>query len=445
MDYDGPRVVIVGAGFGGLRVARSLRGTRLRVLLLDRHNYHLFQPLLYQVATAGLEPEQIAKSVRSVLGPSDNVQFRMAEVTAIDLSSRHVITAGGSIPYDYLVVAAGTEPDFFGMASVQSNGFALKDLADAAAIRNHVLTCFEEAAAESDESRRRALLTLVVVGGGPTGVEMVGAFSELVSVLLRKDYREIRADEVKVILLEARGQLLGDIPLSLSHAAEAILRRKGVCVRLGTMVRDYDGSCVTLANGETVPARTLIWAAGVRATGLTARLGKSTGPMGRAAVTSTLQLPGHPEVFVVGDAALLWEQGRPLPMMAPVAVQMADTAATNIRKLTQGSEPVPFRYEDPGSLATIGRNAAVANVGGLRFRGFLAWMVWLVVHLVNLIGFRNRILVLINWAWDYLFYDRGVRIITQEGRTSPVPNEPASAWESPPGSGSHIPKCGRRS
>jgi NADH dehydrogenase len=408
-----PTVVIVGAGFGGLRAARALARAPVRVVLLDRHNYHLFQPLLYQVATAGLEPEGIAKPVRAILRGQRNLEFRMAEVTGVDLGARAVRTDAGDVPYDHLILAMGGETNYYGNEGVARHGFGLKDVAEAVAIRNHVLRCFEEAMLEPDAERRRALLTFVVVGGGPTGVEMAGAFAELVRLVLVKDYPRLDLGDVRILLLEASDRLLVAMPPRLSAAAAETLTAKHVEVRLGAAVEAYDGTTVRLRGGETIPARTLVWAAGVRAAALAAALGLRTGPQGRIAVEPTLQVPGHPEVAVIGDAAWVDDGGPLHPMMAPVALQMAETAARNVARAVGGRPRAPFRYRNPGSLATIGRSAAVAHLHGLSFTGFPAWVVWLVVHLLQLIGFRNKLLVLINWAWDYFFYDRAVRLITQ--------------------------------
>jgi NADH dehydrogenase len=414
MSKDRPTVVIVGAGFGGLRATRHLRDADVRVVLVDRRNYHLFQPLLYQVATAGLETEQIAKPVRAILRGQPNFEFRMAEVEGVDLAGRSVHTSAGEIGYDYLILAVGGETDTFGKSGVERNGLGLKHLLDAVAIRNQVLCLFERAALEMDPVRRQAQLTLVVVGGGPTGVEMAGALSELVHLVLAKDLPSLDLTQVSIVLLEAADRLLPGMPAPLAQAAVATLQRKGVQVRLAAAVDDYDGEAVMLRGGERIAARTLIWAAGARAAPLVAKLGLPTARQGRVAVETTLQLPGAPEAFVIGDAAYLEDAGKPLPMMAPVAMQMGDTAADNICRLLRGEPPVAFRYKDPGSLATIGRNAAIAYIHGLSLQGFPAWVVWLVVHLIQLIGFRNRLLVLVNWAVDYFFYDRAVRLITSD-------------------------------
>ena len=407
-----PTVVIVGAGFGGLRAARALRKAPVDVILLDRHNYHLFQPLLYQVATAGLEPEQIAKPVRSILRRQRNFEFRMVEVTGLDAEARRIITAEGPVPYDYLILAVGGETNYFGLESIPRHGFGLKDVPDAIRIRNHVLRQFEHAMLEANAERRRALLTFVVVGGGPTGVEMAGALSELIRLVLVKDYPRLNIKDVRVLLLEATDRLLASMPARLREAAAETLWRKHVEVRFGAAVSDYDGDRVLLKGGEVIPARTLIWAAGAKAVALTARLGLPTSRQGRVPVGPTLQVPGHPEISVIGDAAYLEAEGEPLPMMAPVALQMAETAVTNIVRALRAEPPVAFRYRDPGSLATIGRNAAVAYIRGIGFTGFPAWVVWLVVHIIQLIGFRNKLFVLLNWAWDYFFFERAARLIT---------------------------------
>ena len=405
-------VVVVGAGFGGLRAVRALRRAPVEVVLVDRHNYHLFQPLLYQVATAGLEPEQIARPVRAILRGQHNADFRLVEVTGLDLAQRQLATDAGPLPYDYLVLAVGGETNFFGLDAVRRHGFALKDLPDALGIRHHVLRSFEQAVLEPDADRRRALLTFVVVGGGPTGVEMAGALSELIRLVLARDYPRLNIKDVRILLLEAADRLLGGFPPRLSEAAARTLWHKMVEVRHGAAVADYDGAVVRLRSGEVIPAHTLIWAAGAAAVSLTSRLGLPIGKQGRIAVEPTLQVRGHPEVFVIGDAAYLEHDGEPLPMMAPVAIQQAKTAAGNIARLVRSEAPRAFRYRNPGTLATIGRNAAVAHIRGIAFTGFPAWVVWLVVHLIQIIGFRNKLFVLLNWAWDYFFYERASRLIT---------------------------------
>ncbi len=407
-----PRVVIIGAGFGGLKAARALADAPVQVTLIDRNNYHLFQPLLYQVASAGVAPSEIAYPVRAVFRGQKNLDFQMAEVRRIDLANHRLFTDRGELEYDYLILAAGGQTNFFGMQSLEHNAFDLKELGNAVAIRNHVLRQFELAALEPDAEIRRALLTFVVAGGGPTGVEMAGALSELIRLVLAKDFPRLPVQDARVLLLEAADRLLPAMPADLSAETARALGKKQVEVRFGAAVSGYDGSAVALRGGERIPARTLIWAAGVRAAGLVESLGVPLARQGRVPVTPSLQLPGHPEVFVIGDAAYLEDaNGQALPMLAPVAMQQAACAAANIRALIRGETPQPFSYRDPGSMATIGRNRAVAQIGPLKLRGFLAWAAWLFVHLVQIIGFRNRLVVLVNWAWDYIFYDRAVRLI----------------------------------
>jgi NADH:quinone reductase (non-electrogenic) len=409
-----PTVVIVGAGFGGLRAARALRTTPVQVVLLDRNNYHLFQPLLYQVATAGLEPEQIAKPVRAILRGQRNFDFRMMEVSGVDFAQRRLETSAGPLAYDFLVLAPGGETNFFGLEAMERHGFGLKDIPDAVAIRNHVLTCFEHAMLEPDPERRRAQLTFIVVGGGPTGVEMAGALSELIRLVLVKDYPRLNIKDVRILLLEANDRLLAAMPERLREAAGRTLWRKWIEVRFNASVADFDGERVRLKSGEVIPGHTVVWAAGVRATALNERLGLPTGRQGRIPVEPTLQVREHPEVYIIGDAAYREENGEALPMVAPVAIQMGESVARNIARTLRGQALEPFRYRDQGTLATIGRNAAVAHVFGLNWRGFPAWVMWLVVHIIQLIGFRNKLFVLLNWAWDYFFYERAARLITPE-------------------------------
>ncbi len=419
-----PHVVIVGAGFGGLETAQRLRNAPVQITLIDRQNYHLFQPLLYQVAIAGLVPSQIAYPLRTIFRKQKNLTFQMGEVTSIDFEGCYVRSNGSVIAYDYLVLAVGGQTNFFGMHTVEENGFQLKSIENATGTRNHLLRMFERASREVDPDVRKALLTFVVVGGGPTGVETAGALAELITHVLTKDYPQMDLREVRVILLEATSTVMPAYPDGLRKATVKLLEDKKVEILLNTRLTDYNGRTITLADGGQTPALapgasveayTLIWTAGVRAAQITDQLGVQQAAAGRIRVEPTLQLPGHPEVFVIGDAAYVEDQrGQPLPMLATVAQQQARAAARNLQRILRRETLQPFHYKDPGLLATIGRNAAVARIWGLSFSGFIAWVIWVGLHIFRLIGFRNRLVVLINWAWDYFFYDNQVRLITRE-------------------------------
>ncbi|MGZ9234842.1 MAG: NAD(P)/FAD-dependent oxidoreductase, partial [Anaerolineales bacterium] len=406
---------IVGAGFGGLETAQRLAHAPVQITLIDRHNYHLFQPLLYQIAIAGLVPSQIAYPLRTIFRRQKNLTFQMGEVTSIDFDARYVRTNGSIIAYDYLVLAAGGETNFFGLNTVEEHGFQLKSIEDAIGTRNHLLRMFERASREVDPEKRKAVLTFAVVGGGPTGVETAGALAELITHVMTKDYPEMDLKESRVLLIEATGTVMTAYPDELRKATADLLRSKNVEILLNTRLTDYNGQRITLADGGKIDSYTLIWTAGVRAAELVDRLGVQQAAAGRVRVEPTLQLPQHPEVFIIGDAAYVEDkQGQPLPMLATVAQQQAKAAARNIQNILKGKNPEPFQYKDPGLLATIGRNAAVARIWGLSFSGFIAWAIWVVLHIYRLIGFRNRLVVLINWAWDYFFYDNQVRLITRE-------------------------------
>lgn len=410
-----PRVVIVGAGFGGLMTAQKLAGAPVQITLIDRQNYHLFQPLLYQIAIAGLVPSQIAYPLRTIFRRQKNLTFQMGEVTAIDLEARYVRTNGSAIAYDYLVLSVGGEANFYGLKTVAENSFQLKSIESATGTRNHLLRMFEQASREVDPAKRKALLTFVVVGGGPTGIETAGALAELITHVMTKDYPEMDLSESRVLLIEAMDSVMTMYPEELRKSTMKLLQSKGAEIMLNARLTDYNGHTITLADGTHIEARTLIWTAGVRSSELTDRLGVEQAAAQRVRVEPTLQLPQHPEVFVIGDAAYVEDkQGQPLPMLATVAQQQAVTAARNIRKILKGEKPQPFEYKDPGLLATIGRNAAVARMWGISFSGFVAWVIWVGLHIYRLIGFRNRLVVLINWAWDYFFYDNQIRLITME-------------------------------
>jgi NADH dehydrogenase len=410
-----PHLVIVGAGFGGLKAAQSLARAPIRITLIDRQNYHLFQPLLYQVAIAGLVPAQIAYPLRTIFRRQKNLTFQMGEVTEIDFDKHDVKLDGSVIAYDYLILANGGETNFFGNSSVKQNAFELKNIESAIATRNHLLKMFELADQEADAEKRRALLSFVIVGAGPTGVETAGALAELITHVLKKDYPHMDLSEVHVLLLEAGGSVMPAYPDGLRKATFDLLRSKHVEIRLNAKLTEYDGERMTVSGGETIECRTLIWTAGVRAAELADQLGVKQAASGRIVTEATLQLPNHPDVFIVGDTAYFTDQNnQPLPMLATVAQQQGESAAKNLHRILLGENLEPFRYNDPGFLATIGRNAAVARIGGLSFHGFIAWAIGVVLHIYRLIGFRNRLVVVINWAWDYFFYDNQVRLITKE-------------------------------
>ena len=408
-----PRVVIAGAGFAGLTCARALKHAPLDVLLIDRNNYHLFTPLLYQVASALLDPGEVARPVRELVRPLGNVEFRQAEVTGVDMHGRILNTDRGPVQYDYLVLATGSQSDYFGNASLALHAFGLKELGEGLALRNRVLARVEATQWVADAEERRMMLTFAIVGGGPTGVEMSGALSELIRLVLKKDYPKLDLGEVRVILLEAAGWLLGTFDPVLREAARRSLQKKGVDVMLNAKVAHITEDSISLASGEVVPAGTIVWTAGVRASELGAALGVKLLRQARVPVDDTLQLPGHPVVFVIGDLAGAVVAGEPLPMLIPVAMQEGRRVAATIRDMAANGGATAFVYKDPGTMATIGRNSAVAQLGRVRLSGFPGWVMWLTVHLVNVVSFRSRILVLINWAWDYLFYDRPIRLIVR--------------------------------
>ncbi|MBI2529363.1 MAG: NAD(P)/FAD-dependent oxidoreductase [Candidatus Rokubacteria bacterium] len=408
------KVVIIGAGFAGLQCAQRLSGTPVDVLLIDRNNYHLFTPLLYQVASSLLNPSDIAYPVRAVFRGSPNVRFLVVQVTGVALDAKIVRTAdGGRLPYDYLVIATGSATNFFGLGSVERAAHGLKDLPEAVALRTHVIRAFERAARETDQAALRACLTFVVVGGGPTGVEYAGALSELIHRVLIRDYAELDLRAVRVILVEALDRVLPAFLPALSSDARTRLERLGVEVRLGARLLDATDGRITLSSGEIVAARTLVWAAGVKPSELDTALGVRRTPSRRIAVDEYLRIPDYPGAFAIGDVAGAIQDGSELAMMSPQAMQEGRYVADAIVRLERKQPLQPFRYRDRGIMATIGRHAAVAQVGPLSFTGPFGWFVWLFVHLYYIIGYRNRLVVLISWAWNYVFYDRPIRLMTR--------------------------------
>jgi len=408
-----PHVVIVGGGFAGLYAAKALAKAPVRVTLVDRRNHHLFQPLLYQVATAVLSPADIAQPIRAILREQENVTVLLAEVEGVDPERREVILDEGRLRYDFLLLAAGASHAYFGHDEWEPFAPGLKSLEDALEIRRQILVSFEEAEREGDPARRAALMTFVVVGGGPTGVEMAGAIAEIARFALAKDFDRIDPTKARVILLEAADRLLLTFPESLGKKAERELRRLGVEVRFKSAVTGIEPGLVRVGE-ESIPAGLVMWAAGVRASPLGRTLGAEVDRAGRVTVGPDLTIPGHPEVFVLGDLAAAKDaKGDPLPGTAPVAIQQGEYAAAMIGKTLAGQPRPPFRYKDRGNMATIGRNSAVAEIKGLRLSGFVAWLAWAFVHVFNLISFRNRLLVAIQWIWSYLTFQRGARLITE--------------------------------
>jgi NADH dehydrogenase len=407
-----PRVVIVGGGFGGLYAARALAKTPVEVTVVDRTNHHVFQPLLYQVATASLAPSQVAYPIRGVLRTQRNTRVLLADVTAIDVPGRRVVLADGEIPYDWLVLATGASHSYFGHPEWEALAPGLKTLDDALCIRERVLLAFERAERERDAGRRQALLTFVVVGGGPTGVELAGAIGEIACKVMARDFRTIDTRDTRTILVEAGPRLLPAYPPSLSAKAERSLERLCVEVRTGEAVTRLEEGAVWLG-ADRVASATVLWAAGVAPSPVARSLGAPLDRAGRVRVSGDLTVPGHPEIFVIGDLAALSDAaGRPLPGLAPVAIQQGEHAAKNVARAVRGRPPLPFRYHDRGTMATIGRAAAVVDLGRVRLSGYPAWLLWCFIHILWLIGFRNRFVVMIEWAWAYVRFDRSARLIT---------------------------------
>ena len=427
MEQRAPRIVVLGAGFGGLTFCQSFHHPGAQILLIDRQNHHLFQPLLYQVATAGLSAPEIAQPIRAILHDRPEIQVRLGEITDIRTDTRQVIVDGRAEAYDYLVFGLGGRTSYFGHPEWEPFAPGLKSLEDAQRIRREVLFAFERAENTDDLDERRRLMTVVVVGGGPTGVELAGAFSELTRQVLRRDFRRINPAQARVILIVGSPRLLGQFPEDLSENARETLERMGVEIRTGTHVKNISRGRVELPDGSSIEAENILWAAGVSASPLTAKLGAPLDRAGRVLVQSDLSLPGHPEICVIGDACFIVDKdGQIVPGVSPAAMQEAKHVARIIEDELAG-HPIrpPFDYWDKGSMATIGRSAAVAKLGPVHFTGFLAWMAWLVVHLLFLVGFRNKVAVLWQWFYSYLTYKRGARIILRPSLGDSAASPPA--------------------
>ena len=412
-----PRVVIVGAGFGGLQAARALRKAPVQVTVIDRSNHHLFQPLLYQVATAGLSPADISAPIRSILRKQANARVMLAEVTGVDVQEQRVLLHNNkTVPYDYLILATGARHSYFGHDAWEPYAPGMKSITDATAVRRKLLLAFEAAEIESDPEKRKALLTFVLVGAGPTGVEMAGAIAELAHKALASDFRNIDPKSARIVLVEAGPRILPAFPASLAKKAQKALNRLGVEVRTGVAVEAVDENGVMIA-GKPLAAKTVIWTAGVAASQAGQWLGTETDRAGRVKVLPDLTLPDHPNVFVIGDTASVTQKGKPLPGVAPVAMQEGRYVASVIARqvASDGKAKIaPFHYFNKGNLATVGRSFGIIEIGRIRVAGFIAWVLWLTIHIFYLIGFRNRLLVMFQWAWAYVTYQRGARLITFE-------------------------------
>lgn len=420
-----PHVVILGGGFGGLAAARGLRRSKVRVTLVDRTNHHVFQPLLYQVATAALSAPDIAAPIRRLVRSQSNTTVLMAEVLSIDPAERRVMIDGGSLAYDYLIVATGMTHAYFGHDEWARHSLALKTLGEALAIRGAILRAFEEAEREPDPERRREDITFAVIGGGPTGVELAGAVAEIARRTLARDFRNFDPKRSRVVLIEAGPRILASFDPQLSETARLALLDLGVEIRSDTKVTALEEGLVRTESGE-IRAHTILWAAGVKASPLTVCLGAELDRAGRVKVEDDLRVPGRPEIFVLGDLIAKQQDGKWLPGVAQVGMQSGAHAAINIERAIRGEPGLPFRYNDKGSMATIGRAKAIAEIGAARFSGLFAWLLWLFVHVMFLVDFRSRIAVLLEWAWAYFTWARSSRVIVEAPARAPAPSRGSS-------------------
>lgn len=413
---ENPRIIIIGGGFAGVKLVKKLKNLPVQIVLFDRNNYHTFQPLLYQVATAGLEPDSIADPLRKQLEHVKNFFFRMAEVYEVMPAQNKIVTEIGELDYDYLVIATGSKTNYFGNESIMQNAFPLKQIPQALDLRSHILQNFEAATITEDHEEMNSRMNMVIVGGGPTGVEVAGALGELKINVLPADYPELDFNKMNIVLLEGDSRLLNAMSEKSSARSQQYLKKFDVKVMLNTLVKDYDGKVAHLSNGESIPTHTLIWAAGVQGNAPSG-LSPSSVERGRILVDVFSKVKDSENIYAIGDIAAMKSDDYPKghPMVAPVAIQQGQNLADNLKRIVKGQEPRPFKYNDQGSMATVGRNKAVVDMsGGVKVGGFMAWMIWMFVHLISIIGFRNRLIVFSNWVWNYFTYDRGTRLIIRK-------------------------------
>lgn len=425
---DKPRIVIVGGGFAGLTLARKLAKLPVQVVLIDKNNYHQFQPLFYQVATAGLEPSAISFPLRKVFQNHKNVHIRITELTEIEVDKNQIQTKLGVIPYDKLVIAVGANTNFFGMENVRQNSQPMKSVSEALNLRNTILENYEKALTASDETEQVALMNIAVVGGGPTGVEISGTLAEMRDRILPRDYPELDFQKMNIYLIEASSKLLNGMSEDSSQKSKAYLRKLGVNVLLGTLVTDYDGNTITTKDGTKIPSKTLVWAAGITGNPVNG-LPKEVFVRGGRIKTNTYnQVEGTENIYALGDIAFMTNQTFPNghPQVAQVAIQQARNLADNIKNEIKNKSPKPFIYNDLGSMATVGKNLAVVDLPYIKFQGFFAWFVWMFIHLMSIVGVKNKLLIFINWAWNYVTYDQSLRLIIRPSSNKPKALEESS-------------------
>lgn len=411
-----PKLVIVGGGFGGIELAKRLRNKKVEILMLDRHNYHTFQPLLYQVATGGLEADSIAFPLRKIFKNQKNFTFRMTDAERVETAKKIIHTSIGEIPYDYLVIATGSDTNFFGQKEIEHFSMPMKTIPEALNLRSMILQNLEEALIETDPVRKSSLLNFVVVGGGPTGVELSGALAELKNHVLPKDYPELRIENIKVYLIEGSPELLGAMSAQASAKSKEFLQKLGVQVFTNMRVESYDGDVIRLSGGQVINTKNVLWSAGVKGAVLDGFPPETIARGNRLQVDEYNRVSGQDCIFAIGDVAaqITAETPNGLPGVAPVAIQQGKKLAKNIIHLINNENPEPFKYSDKGSMATVGRNLAVVDMGKIHFQGIFAWFVWMFVHLMSLVGFRNKVVTFVNWVWSYFSYDRGTRLIIRK-------------------------------